>query len=91
MPQRPATIIHAKLAMDAWLGLPQDTYKATVSRFGETLPPEQVLEAVKIAQAKLPEGGHSGFRYFCGVCNNMMKEKRIRDTDSFLARLKIQV
>lgn len=64
--------------MDAWLGLPEHAYKATVYRFAHELPPDVVLEAVEIAQAKLPDGGMNAFKYFCGVCNNKIKERRIR-------------
>jgi predicted PP-loop superfamily ATPase len=64
--------------MDAWLNLPQPTYKATVYRFAHKLPPTEVLEAVEIAQAKIPQGGMDGFKYFCGVCNCMIQEHRIR-------------
>jgi len=39
-----------------------------------------VLEAVEIAQAKLPDGGESALRYFCGVCNCMIQEQRIRQS-----------
>lgn len=76
-----ATAHHIKLAleiMDAWLGLPPHTYKATVYRFANELPPEEVLEAVEIAQAKIPEGGAKAFKYFCGVCNRKMEEQQIR-------------
>jgi hypothetical protein len=66
--------------MDAWLGLPEYTYGPTVYRFAHKLPPELVLEAVEIAQAKLPGGGESAFRYFCGVCNCMIQEQRIRQS-----------
>ncbi len=64
--------------MDAWLGLPEYAYKATVYRFSHKLPPEMVLDAVQIAQVKFPDGGESAFRYFCGVCNCMIQEQRIR-------------
>jgi hypothetical protein len=66
--------------MDTWLGLPEYAYKATVYRFSHKLPPEMVLDAVQIAQAKLPDGGESAFRYFCGVCNCMIQEQRIRQS-----------
>lgn len=66
--------------MDAWLGLPQHTYKATFYRFANELPPDEVLEAVEIAQAKIPLGGREAFKYFCGVCHGKIKEQRIRLT-----------
>jgi len=64
--------------MDVWLDLPQHTYKATVYRFAQELPPDEVLEAVEIAEAKIPTGGREAFRYFCGVCHSKIKEQRIR-------------
>jgi len=78
-----ATPHHIKLAlqiMDDWLGLPEYSYKATVYRFSFKLPPEHVLEAVEITLAKFPDGGESAFRYFCGVCNCMIQEQRIRQS-----------
>ena len=50
--------------MDAWLGLPQHTYKATFYRFANELPPDEVLEAVEIAQAKIPLGGRECLQVF---------------------------
>jgi hypothetical protein len=44
------------------------------------LTPEEVLEAVWIAQAKLPQGGIDAFKYFCGVCHNMIREQKIRQS-----------
>ena len=64
--------------MDDWLGLPERDYKATVYLFSKKLPPAEVLEAVEIAQGKLPEGGRKAFRYFCGVCHRKIEEHRIR-------------
>ncbi len=64
--------------MDAWLGLPEREYKATVHLFFYKLPPDEVLEAVEIAQAKIPLGGREAFKYFCGVCHGKIKEQRIR-------------
>jgi hypothetical protein len=64
--------------MDTWLGLPERDYKATVYWFAKRMPPEEVLEAVEIAQAKLPEGGRNAFKYFCGVCHRRIEEQRIR-------------
>lgn len=64
--------------MDAWLGLPERDYKPTVYWFAKRMPPEELLESVEIAQAKLPEGGRSAFKYFCGVCHRRIEEQRIR-------------
>ena len=64
--------------MDEWLHLPEDDYKAKVYLFAQRLTPEDVLEAVWIAQAKLPDGGLPAFKYFCGVCHNMIREQKIR-------------
>ncbi len=64
--------------MDGWLGLPEKDYKAKVYMFAQRLTPEDVLDAVWIAQAKLPEGGIPGLKYFCGVCHNKIRERRIQ-------------
>ncbi len=74
----PHPIRRALEIMDDWLGLPERDYKATVYLFSKKLPPPEVLEAVEIAQAKLPEGGRKAFRYFCGVCCRKIEEQRIR-------------
>lgn len=36
--------------MAVWLARPRDLYQTEVYRFAQLLPPEEVLEAVKIAQ-----------------------------------------
>lgn len=64
--------------MDAWLGLPEYQYAAKVYLFARKLPPEEVLEAVEIAQAKFPDGGSRGLKYFCGVCWRKIEEHDIR-------------
>lgn len=64
--------------MDDWLGLPERDYKATVYVFSSQLPPDEILEAVEIAKARLPDGGRDAFKYFCGVCWRKIKEQRIR-------------
>ena len=77
----PLSPLHQALrVIGEWLRLPEDHYKAQVYLFAQRLPPENVLEAVWIAQAKLPDGGASGFKYFCGVCHNMIREQRIRQS-----------
>lgn len=73
----PYEIKRAIQTMDAWLGLPERTYKPTVHLFGRKLPAEQVLAATEIAQRKFPEGGEGAFRYFCGICHKMIMEQRI--------------
>jgi cytochrome c5 len=78
MATTPHPIGRALEIMDAWLGLPSHAYKATVYRFAQDLPPNEVLEAVEIAQAKIPCGGKEAFKYFCGVCHGKIKEQRIR-------------
>lgn len=78
MATTPHPIKLALQIMDAWLGLPERDYKATVYLFSYKLPPEEVLEAGEIAQDKKPEGGRVGFRYFCGVCNRKIEEQQIR-------------
>ncbi len=76
MATTPHPITIALRIMDAWLGLPERDYKATVYLFSYKLPPEEVLEAVVIAQDKKPDGGIQAFKYFCGVCHRKI-EKRI--------------
>ncbi len=78
MANTPHPIRLALQIMDAWLGLPERDYKAAVYLFSYKLPPDEVLEAVEIAQAKLPAGGRNAFKYFCGVCNRKIEEQRIR-------------
>ena len=78
MPAVPHPVETALRIMEAWLARPRHIYQAEVYRFAERLPPEEVLEAVKIAQAKFPDGGLRGFRYFCGVCNRKLDDQRIR-------------
>jgi hypothetical protein len=78
MATKPHSIKLALEIMHTWLGLPQRTYKATVYLFARELPPDEVLEAVEIAVAKIPAGGREAFRYFCGVCHSKIKEQRIR-------------
>jgi hypothetical protein len=80
MATKPHPIKVALEIMDAWLGLPEYVYKATVYRFSHKLPPEMILEAVEIALAKLPEGGERAFKYFCDVCNCMIQEQQIRQS-----------
>ena len=80
MPTMPYPIELALQIMDEWLQLPEYTYVATVYRFGGKLPAMQVLEAVEIAQTKLPQGGIDAFEYFCGVCNCMIQEQQIRQS-----------
>ncbi|MFO1487358.1 MAG: hypothetical protein U1F65_02665 [Verrucomicrobiota bacterium] len=64
--------------MDDWLGLPEISYKADVYWFAQRLPPEAVLEAVQIAQAKIPDGGLDAFKYFCGICHRKIEKQKIR-------------
>ncbi len=64
--------------MEGWLNLPEDDYNAAVSWFAKRMPPDELLEAVLIAQAKRPEGGRRAFKYFCGVCHRKIEERRIR-------------
>ena len=78
MATSPNCIKLALQVMEAWLGLPEFTYRATVYLFAEKLPPEEILNAVNIAQAKIPDGGMGAFKYFCGVCHGKIREQRIR-------------
>lgn len=64
--------------MEVWLERPRSIYQVEVYRFADRLPPGEVLEAVKIAQAKFPDGGLCGFKYFCGVCNRKLDNQKIR-------------
>ncbi len=77
----PLNPIHQALrVMEEWLQLPEGHYKAKVYLFAQRLPPEEVLAAVWIAQAKLPAGGEGAFRYFCGVCHSKIREQNIRQS-----------
>ena len=78
MTAAPHSIKRALQIMGNWLNLPEDEYKAAVYRFAQMIPPEEVLAAAEIAQAKIPGGGIDAFRYFCGVCHSKNKERRIR-------------
>ncbi len=64
--------------MEVWLERPRSIYQAEVYRFAERLPPEEELEAVKIAQAKFPDGGLRGVKYFCGVFHRKLDNQKIR-------------
>ncbi len=77
MPTRPHPVKRGLEIMDDWLGLPEHDYVATVYLFAQKLPPNEILEAVEIARAKLPEGGRDAFRYFCGVCHSKVREQLI--------------
>jgi len=78
MQTSPNLIKLALQIMDDWLGLPEYQYTAKVYLFARKLPPEEVLEAVEIAQAKFPDGGIRGLKYFCGVCWRKIEEHDIR-------------
>jgi hypothetical protein len=75
----PHAVEMALQIMEVWLDRPRHIFQADVYRFADRLPPEEVLEAVMIAQAKFPDGGLSGFYYFCGVCNRKIDNQRMRD------------
>lgn len=75
----PDPIETALKLMETWLSRPRLLYQADVYRLADRLPPEEVLEAVKIAQAKFPAGGWRGFKYFCGVCHRKRDNQKIRD------------
>lgn len=62
--------------MDEWLKLPPQDYRRTVLSFTIKLPSDELLDAVLIARVKKPEGGRDGFKYFCGVCHNKIRERR---------------
>lgn len=64
--------------LEEWLNIPQDSFESTVLRFGLDLEGFEVLEAAEIARTKFPDGGMSGFRYFCGVCHRKIEARRIR-------------
>ena len=74
----PDPIETALAIMEAWLARPRHLYQVDVYRFADRLPPEEVLEAVRIAQAKCPNGGLGGFKYFCGVCNRKFDNQKLR-------------
>lgn len=60
--------------MPPWLGISPNTYKASVMLFALRLPPEKLIEALWIAQARKPAGGMAGFKYFCGTAHGMYRE-----------------
>ncbi len=60
--------------METWLDRSRDLYQADVNHFAVRLPPKEVLEAAGIAQARFPDSGQRGFKYFCGVCNTKIKD-----------------
>ncbi len=64
--------------MEAWLARPRHIYQVDVYRFADRLPLVEVLDAVKIAQTKFPDGGLRGFKYFCGVCHRKLDDQEIR-------------
>jgi len=78
MPPTSHPIKRALQMMDGWLDLPEREYRATVYLFAQRLPADEVLEAVEIAQAKLPQGGMDAFKYFCGVCHGKIRERKIQ-------------
>jgi hypothetical protein len=82
MYKRPPQIQLALDFMDEWLGLPESEYKWDVYRFAQKLPPDEVLEAVLKAQAKVPAGGMPGFKYFCGVCWGKIEDQEIALVES---------
>ena len=78
MATTPDPVETALQIMEAWLERPRHIYQAEVYRFAGRLPWKEVLEAVKIAQAKFPDGGLRGFKYFCGVCNRKLDDQKLR-------------
>lgn len=63
--------------MMAFIRVPNRVYVPAIYQYTEELPPEEVLEAVEIAQAKFPNGGLRAFNYFCGICRNKIKSQII--------------
>ena len=78
MPDTSHAVETALQIMETWLARPRRIYQAEVYRFAGRLPPDEVLEAVKIAQVKFPDGGLRGFKYFCGVCHRKLDDQNIR-------------
>jgi hypothetical protein len=60
----------------AWSGLPPRNYTGSVKLFARRMPPDMLLEAACIAMSYKPEGGDIGFRYFCGICHNMIRDRQ---------------
>ena len=60
---------------DEWLGLPRYEYFGTVHLFSLRLPPEMLTKAAFIAMDKIPKGHVDGFKYFCGVCHQMIRDR----------------
>ncbi|MEY2407507.1 MAG: hypothetical protein QOF48_177 [Verrucomicrobiota bacterium] len=67
--------------MEDWIGLLPRIYTAPVRLFAYRLPSDKLVEAAWIAQARKPEGGIDAFKYFCGVCHGMIRER-----NAYLAR-----
>ena len=63
--------------LEEWLRLPPRQYAASVHLFARRLPREMLLDAVYLAMSRLPEGDQDSFRYFCGVCWSMIRERRL--------------
>lgn len=55
-------------------GMKRD-WLASIKRFNEKLGVHEVLDAAEIARAKFSYGGPKAFRYFCGICWNILREK----------------
>jgi predicted PP-loop superfamily ATPase len=64
--------------MRVWLDLPERSYKPAVYLFAQRLPAVEVLAAVEIARAKIPQGSVDGFKYFCGICHSKIRERKIQ-------------
>lgn len=48
---------------------------ASIKTFLNRLPTQSVINAAEKTQAKFTRCGESAFRYFCGICWNMIKEE----------------
>lgn len=53
-----------------------DEIKKTIRMFCNKMHPLEVLDAAQRANEFLPEASMSTFKYFCGICWNMIKERQ---------------
>ena len=61
--------------METWLQISPRIYTPNVHLFALRLPPEKLIEALWVAQTRIPEGDLGAFKYFCGVCHRMIREQ----------------
>ena len=73
-PDQQAAAREVLAEMQDWLHLSLRSYKGAVFLFALRLPPDKLIEALWVAEDRIPHGGLDGFKYFCGVCHRMIRE-----------------